>query len=513
MIEARTLWQLIERRADATPEALFAVDERGRRLSFAVYRAACERAAGALFAQGVEEGSRVSWQLPTTLEAMVLVGALSRLGAVQNPILPIYRAREVGFVARQFGPSLLFVPGVFRGFDHETMAREIAADRDGLEVAVLDGLLAEGDPAALPAVSPPDVTSESVRWVFYTSGTTADPKGARHSDAGLMAASRGMSAALDLQEDDRVALVFPFTHVGGVLWLMNGLHSGCAHIVVPAFDPATSIDVLARHGVTQAGAGTAFHQVYLAVQRERGGAPIFPRVRAFPGGGAPKPPQLHHDLKREIGGAGIVAGYGMTECPVLAMSSPGDPDKKLAHTEGRACPSEMQIRVVTLAGDVATPGVEGELRVKGPQLCQGYLDPSLDDAAFDDDGFFRTGDLGFLDADGYVTITGRLKDVIIRKGENVSAKEIEDLLYDHPKVKDAAVIGLPDPATGERVCAVVACADASDPLAFAEMVDCLRGRDLMVQKIPERLELLPELPRNPTGKVLKHTLRERYAGS
>ena len=196
-----------------------------------------------------------------------------------------------------------------------------------------------------------------MRWIFYTSGTTADPKGARHTDATLLAAARGMSARLELAPDDRVGLVFPFTHVGGVLWLMNGLLAGCAQIVVSVFDPRSSIDVLARHGVTQAGAGTAFHQAYLAAQRERGGAPIFPRVRTFPGGGAPKPPQLHADVKRELGGAGIVSGYGMTECPVLAMGSPRDPDAKLAHTEGRACPPQVQIRVV-----------DGELRVKAPQL-------------------------------------------------------------------------------------------------------------------------------------------------
>ena len=498
VIDAPTLWELVERRADATPDALFAVDERDRRLDFADFRAAAERVAAALVARGVGKGTPVAWQLPTTFEALVLCAALSRLGAVQVPILPILRAREVGFAVRQTGARRLFVPDTFRGFDFASMARAIAADLPGLAVEVVAGALPEADPVGLPARRPAPIAADAVRWIFYTSGTTAEPKGARHTDATLLAAARGMSARLELAQDDRVGLVFPVTHVGGVLWLMNGLLSGCAQIAVASFDPRSSIDVLARHGVTQAGAGTAFHQAYLAAQRERGGAAIFPRVRAFPGGGAPKPPQLHVDVKRELGGAGIVSGYGMTECPVLAMGSPRDPDAKLAHTEGRACPPDVEIRVV-----------DGEIRVRAPQLFHGYLDARLDAEAFDADGFFRTGDLGHLDTDGYVVVTGRLKDVIIRKGENISARELEDLLHAHPAVREVAMVGLPDPDTGERACAVVVPADPEHPPTLAELAAWLIARDLAKQKLPEQLALVAELPRNPTGKILKQELRAR----
>ncbi len=498
MIDAPTLWDLIERRAEATPNALFAVDENDRRLDFEQYRSAAEAAAAALCMRGVGEDTPVAWQLPTTLEALVLCGALSRLGAVQVPILPILRAREVGFAVRQTGARRIFVPGVFRGFDHAAMARGIAAGVSGLAVEIVAGGLAEGDPAQLPARRQAAASADAVRWIFYTSGTTAEPKGARHTDATLLAAARAMSARLELAPDDRVGLVFPFTHVGGVLWLMNGLLAGCAHIAISAFDPRSSIDVLARHGVTQAGAGTAFHQAYLAAQRERGGAAIFPHVRAFPGGGAPKPPTLHDDVKRELGGAGIVSGYGMTECPVLAMGSPRDPDAKLAHTEGRASPPQVEIRVVN-----------GELRVRAPQMFRGYLDAALDAAAFDADGFFRTGDLGHLDPDGYVVVTGRLKDVIIRHGENISARELEDLLHAHPAVREVAVVGLPDPVTGERACAVVVPADPQHPPTLAELTEWLIAHDLAKQKLPEQIALVSELPRNPTGKILKHELRAR----
>jgi acyl-CoA synthetase (AMP-forming)/AMP-acid ligase II len=350
-----------------------------------------------------------------------------------------------------------------------------------------------------------------IRWLFYTSGTTADPKGALHTNASLFSAAAGLADVLSLGPDDRIALVFPLTHIGGVGWLLAGLLTGAAQIVVPTFDPATSIEILARHGVTQATAGTAFHQAYLEAQRAKPDVPLFPLVRAFPGGGAPKPPQLHHAIRRELGGAGIVSGYGMTECPIVSMNRVDDPDDKLAHTEGRANPSSMRIRIVRSDQSPADPGEEGEIRVRGPQLFAGYLDASLDSDAFDEAGFFRTGDLGKLDSDGFLVITGRLKDVIIRKGENISAKEIEDLLHGHPKVSEVAVVGLPDAASGERCCAVVVCRSDSEPLDFEEMVRFLNAQKLMRQKIPEQLELLDDLPRNPTGKVLKQELRNRFA--
>jgi cyclohexanecarboxylate-CoA ligase len=233
-------------------------------------------------------------------------------------------------------------------------------------------------------------------------------------------------------------------------------------------------------------------------------------VRAFNGGGAPKPPQLHYDLKKEVGGVGIVSGYGLTECPILTMNTVHDPDEKLAQTEGRVT-AGVTIRLVDFDGREVGPNEEGEIRVVGPQLFKGYVDSSLDADAFDEEGFLRTGDLGKVDDDGYVTITGRVKDIIIRKGENISAKEVEDLLYTHPKVADVGVIGLPDAERGEMACAVVAVEDAGDPLTFEEMTGFLEEQGLMVQKIPERLEIVDTVPRNPTGKILKHQLRDRYA--
>jgi cyclohexanecarboxylate-CoA ligase len=296
--------------------------------------------------------------------------------------------------------------------------------------------------------------------------------------------------------------------------LMATLVAGCHVVITEAFDPVATSQLLASHDVTLAGSGTPFHMAYLAAQRslveqpEGRSGPIFPQVRAFPGGGAPKPPQLHRDLKTEIGGVGIVSGYGLTESPIVSMATCSDPDDKLADTEGRATPG-VTFKVVALDGTLAGPGREGELRVKGPQLMRGYLDASLDQDAFDEEGFFKTGDLGVIDAEGYVTVTGRLKDVIIRHGENISAKEVEDLLYQHPSVADVAVVGIPDTRTGERACAVIALVPGAGSLDLEGLREFLEAKGLRTQAVPEQLQIVVSVPRNPAGKILKHKLREQ----
>lgn len=506
-------WAEIAARADATPDAEMMVDERGRRMTYGQYRDAAENFAAYLGQRGVAAGTVVTWQLPTWIETVVVVGALSRLGAVQNPVMPIYRERELSFVTRQAGTRLLIVPPEWRGFDYPAMARAVAERNPDLDVMVVDGALPEGDPAWLPPPPPVPASPEQapVRWYFYTSGTTADPKGARHTDATVLAGGAGMADRIACVPGDRAGLVFPFAHIGGcTTWLTASVVHGVALILTEAFDPVATVGLLRRERVTLAGAGTVFHQTYLAAQRRDPGTPVLPDVRCFPGGAAPKPPGLHAQMKKELGGAGIVAGWGLTEAPILTMAGPHDPDDALAAAEGRPTHG-VRLRVVRPDGTDAEPGGEGELRAKGPQVMLGYLDAALDAEAFDEDGWFRTGDLGRVDADGNVYITGRLKDVIIRKGETISAKEIEDLLSAHPQVAEVAVVGLPDPATGERACAVVVAADPADPPTLDALGEYLRGTGLMVQKLPERLEIVPVLPRNPAGKVLKKELKETYS--
>jgi len=506
------MWELIDRRAAATPDRPMLLDEADRTLTFSEFRDRAERVAAGLAERGIGEGTPVSWQLPTRIDTVVLSAALCRLGAVQNPIIHLYREREVGFALRQTEPRLFFVPGPFRGFDYPDFARRVTAELDDPpEILVTDDGLPEGDAGALPlapAGFPP--AAAPVRWIYYTSGSTADPKGVCHTDQSLIAGGWGLAVALDMSPDDVGSIAFPYAHIGGPDYLVTMLSLGFPALLLEAFSAPDVLPVLRRFGVTMVGGSTAFYQAFLAEQRKQPGQPILPTLRLMSGGGAPKPPDMSRSVGSEIGGRGTVHGYGMTEVPMIAQGSPHDTDEQLADTDGEPI-VDIDVRIVGLDGHRAGPDEEGEIRVKGPMVFRGYTDPELTAAAFDADGFFRTGDLGRLRADGHLQVTGRLKDVIVRKGENISAKEIEDLLYTHPKVQDVAVIGLPDPERGERVCAVVQAAAGGEPLVFGEMVAFCREAGLMTQKIPEQLEVVDDLPRAATGKIVKTTLRDEYA--
>ncbi|MGI8335551.1 class I adenylate-forming enzyme family protein [Actinomadura scrupuli] len=517
-----SLWSLVEWRAARTPDAEMLVDEHGRRVTFREFREHAGRVAAGLAGRGVAAGTPVTWQLPTTVEALVLTAALARLGAVQNPVMPVYGARDLAFVVRQTGARLLVVAPEWNGRDLGTPARELAAGMPGLDLLVAGGDLPESRPepptSEPPASEPPrsepasGPADDPVRWIFYTSGTTAEPKGARHTDGSVLASSRGMGERLACTPADRVGMVFPVAHIGGCgTWLGACLMYGCTLILDAVFDPDRTTELQRREGVTLAGSGTVFTQIYLAAQRRRPHERLFPRVRALTSGAAPKPATLHGEVKRELGGVGVLSGYGMTEAPILTMSAPGDPDEALARTEGRATEG-VHLRVVGPGGRELGPGEEGELRARGPQVMRGYVDAALDADAFDAEGYLRTGDLGTLDEHGNVTITGRLKDVIIRKGETISARAVEEEVLAHPGVADVAVIGLAEPVRGELACAVIVPSGKDPPPTLAQLTGFLRRRDVPVRRWPERLEVLDALPRNATGKVLKAELRRRYSG-
>ena len=505
-----SMWELVERRADASPDKVMLVDESDRALTFGEFRDRCLVTAAGLKNLGVGHGTPVSWQLPSRIETIVLSMALARLGALQNPIIHIYRQREVGFALRQTRAAHVFVPGEWRGFDYLAMVRAVADDMESPPALHLafDGL-PQGDPSRLGA-PPPAGTVDDVRWIYYTSGTTSEPKGVRHSDRTLLTGGEGLARALELAEDDVGSIAFPFAHIAGPDYLTMVLACGVTTVVLEAFVPELAVEVFSRHGATLAGGSTAFYQAYLAEQRKQPGRKIIPSLRLLTGGGAPMPPEVFSEVEREIG-VRVAHGYGMTEIPMITMGSPSDTDEQLAHTVGRPVHG-AELRVVTLDEVEAAAGQDGEIRVRGPMVCKGYTDPVLSAQSFDESGYFRTGDVGHVRPDGHVVLTGRLKDIIIRKGENISAKEIEDLLYQHPKVGDVAVVGLADPERGERVCAVVETATGSDPITFAEMAEHLRAAGLMAQKIPEQLEVVEALPRNQTlNKVLKYKLRDELA--
>jgi cyclohexanecarboxylate-CoA ligase len=498
-----TLWGLLDRRVSLTPEAVLISDTYGRSLTTTQWRDSAEAAAAFLYRRGVREGTAVSWQLPTVMESAIVLMALARLGAVQNPLIPILRSRELSFITSQTGASLLITPSVWRNFDYHAMASEVAG-RVGCDVLVVDrGELPVDDPSILPP--PPSGDANPVRFVYYSSGTTADPKGGKHTDASAMASANGMIVSMAVTADDCIAVPFPYAHIGGMAYTASSFHTGCRLLFVETFDPVETPLVMAEHGPTFLGMALPFLRAYLEAQRRLSPLPLFPRIRAFASGGAPKPPEIYYELK-EAFGVGMLSGWGLTEFPIATATRVDDTDEEMATTEGSASPG-VDLRVVGGDGRILGPGEEGELRLKGPQMITGYVDTSLDVDAFDEHGYFRTGDLGILGPRGHVRITGRLKDIVIRNAENISTQEIENVLYAHPKIGDVAVIGVPDARTGERACAVVVLAEGVDTLALAEIIDFCRSEHLANQKIPEQLHLVDALPRNSMGKILKQEVR------
>ena len=508
------VWDLVRERGEATPDGLCAIDQDGRTITFGELTARAERVAAALAARGIGPGVAVCWQLPTWIESLVLTAALSRLGAVQVPLLPILRDRELSVTIAQVRPAMVVCPGTWRGVDHaamwERLARAVIPDVP-VQVLVCDRTLPESaDRSVLPAADAARPAEREHRWVFFSSGTTGVPKGARHTDASIVAGPRAFVQRTRLRASDRYPIIFPFTHVGGLGTMYAQLMTGASAVLDDVFDPERTIPLLAAHDITIGAGGTPIVQLYLDHQRRRPDAPLFPGLRFCLAGAAPKPPTMHAATRDELGGRGCISVYGLTEAPFTTISDVDDPDDALATTEGRPIDG-AEVRVVALDGHRCAPGEEGELRITGPNVLLGYVDPTLDADAFDADGFFRTGDLARVDAAGNVIITGRIKEIIIRRGENISALEVEHVLLAHPAIRDVAVIGLPDERTGERCCAVVV-PEAGVVLSLAEVAAFALDAGLARQKVPEQLELVDVLPRNASGKVVKHELRAALLG-
>ncbi len=501
-------------RAQRTPDRLFLVDG-DRRVGFAEFASRASALAAGLQRFGLGRGDVVSWQLPSWLEGALLTVALDRLGCVQNPILPIFREAEVSFLVRQARARALVVPGTFRGFDHRELARTVARGATDLEHVLVaraeplpgmlsfDRLLETAVDRELP---PSPFGPHDVSIVFYTSGTTSDPKGVLHTQSSLGSFARVNVLNAGSREDDVGLLQFPLAHIGGIAaFLLLPLLVGSRTVYLDLWEAEKAIDLIEREGVTSAGGPPAILQGILAAKGFR--PERLKTVRGAASGAADVPPELIRTIRTRLGATSFRA-YGMTECPMFSSGRADDPEEKCLYTDGRPSPG-CRVRIVDEEGRDLPPGTEGEVLLFGPQLCVGYLDSKLDEGAFTPDGFLRSGDLGIVDAEGHLRISGRKKDIIIRKGENLSAKAIEDVLHEHPSIREAVVIGLPDPASGERVCACVSLRPGAKAPTLGEIGEFMGARGMMRQKIPEQLEILPELPRNATGKVKKHELRAR----
>ncbi len=493
-----TFWRLIEDTARTHGDRVVVVDDYGRSLTTSQFRDAAESVAAGVLALGIGPGSVLSWQLPTTLESAVMLGACARLGVVQNPIIPMLRHAEVGHIAAQIGTELLIIPSRWRGFDHEAMAHDLglhswSADYEAPISLTSPLRLPTGDVSRLPD---PPATNDDCRWIYFSSGTTAAPKGVRHTDISAIASGASLSERLGFGPDDVYPIAWPFTHIGGIAMLVTALRTGVRLVLFDVFDPATTADRMATHGPTMLGSAVPFFRAFLDAQRRSEPQSLFPHVRGCVGGGAPIPGEVNQELIETFAVAGVVGAYGLTEFPNCTCEWFDGPD--VGRDVGPAGPG-VEARVV-----------DGELQLRGTQCFLGYVDESLNDAAFTDDGWFRTGDLAEIGDDARIRIVGRLKDVVIRNAENISATEVEEAVLFHDAIADVAVIGLPDPKTGERVCAAVVLEPGAS-IDVPTLANHCISLGLAKYKCPEQIVVIDAIHRNPMGKIQKDAVRVEVA--
>ncbi|HUD34256.1 MAG TPA: AMP-binding protein [Variovorax sp.] len=487
-------------------------------LTFAELLAQTHSAQDELRALGVVAGDVVAFQLPNWVDAFVLYHALLGMEAIALPLMPALRDRELAYMLEEVRARLFVTLPVWRGFDHAAMARRVCgpSTRTVLMREPNDGgaLLRVPDASEdilLEDTAPRPTLPTGVCSVIFTSGTSGRPKAVLYTHDGLGIEGREMAAADAICGDDVLFVPPAVGHVSGLSFGIHmAMHAGATVCLLPDWTPETAVALIERERCTWTAGATPFLQGVVAAATERPEA--LASLRVFRCGGASVPP----GLVRQARALGIDAyrSYGLSEHPTVSGRA-GQPDEVCVQADGTVHPLiEVRIADPDHPADPArdrAPGEVGEILTRGPDLSPGYLRAD-DTAASRVDGWLLTGDLGTFSADRVLRITGRRKDMIIRKGENISAREIEDLLLAHPALADVAVVGVPDAERGEMVCCV-AVRRAGRSVTLAELCSHLRGEGLATFKLPERLVIWPELPCNAGGKVLKRLIREMLAGT
>ncbi len=518
-----TLLDHFARNAAANPQKVALIAKRsetGAELSFtyADLDRLSDNLAVALARLGVGEGDVVSFQLPNWHQFTLLHLAALKLGAISNPMMVIFRERELKFMLGLADSKVLVVPARFRRFDHAALAREVQAELPSLKhVLVIDGEGAEAfDPlldivpseAEIAALRARKLSPDAVIQLLYTSGTTGEPKGVMHSSNTMLSNLTPYAERLGLGREDVIHMASPMAHQTGFMYgLVLPVLLGARAVLQDIFDAAEMARQIVKHGATFTMGATPFlTDLADFVERTHEGTPS---LRIFLSAGAPIPRPLVIKARKVLGAA-IVSAWGMSENGAVTTTKLDDPEEKTIETDGCALPG-MEVRVVGADGAPAPVGEEGPLQTRGCSNFLGYFKrPGL--ANISPDGWFDTGDLARMDADGYIRITGRAKDIVIRGGENIPVVEIEGLLFKHPAIQTVAIVGYPDARMGERACAFVTLREGAT-LTFEEMAAFLKDQKVAMQYIPERLEILPDLPRTPSGKIQKFRLREVAKGA
>jgi len=456
-------------------------------------------------------GDVVAWQLPNWWEAVIVHHAAIAAGCVSNPLNPTWRERELRAVIAISKPAVLVVPESWRGFETLEFAQQLQADSMVSAVVLVRGIARPGVfdfqhllkvPATAGARRVPSADAPAV--LLYTSGTTSVPKGVLHTHQSLLCEIDSFPSIHALTPADRYLGGAPLGHIAGLVYgAMTPFALGTSTVLLERWVPGRGIAAIAVDRATfQTGPPT-----FLQTLASGAGRADLSSFRLFSTGGAAIPTDAARAAAARLGCV-LKRAYGSTELPTLTATTMDDDERARTETDGRAI-GGAEVRITGPDGDALRAGEEGEIWGRAPEMFAGYTDPAID--ALTSDGWFRTGDLGVLDADGLLRVTGRLKDIIIRGGENISASELEDILSSHPAVADVAVVGVPDEKLGERVCAVVVLRRGAS-MTLDDAVAHLRAHHIATHKLPERLEVVTSLPRTASGKLAKAAVRAAIIG-
>ena len=487
-----------------------------KRFSYRELAAMADRVAVGLAKLGVGRNDIVACQLPNWWQFTVVYLACSRIGAVMNPLMHIFRERELSFMLQHGEAKVLIVPKVFRGFDFEQMATALQPSLPHLkQIVVVNGTAAnsfeallsgpawENDAEAQAILTRQRPGPDDVTQIIYTSGTTGEPKGVMHTANTVMANIIPYAQRLQLDAEDVVLMASPMAHQTGFMYgLIMPILLKASAVIYDVWEPLKAIDLIRAEGCSFTMASTPF-LTDLAKNVAESGKTV-PTLKTFLCAGAPIPGPLVEQA-RAVLGTKIVSAWGMTENGAVTLIQLDDPDERAFTTDGLPLPG-VELKVVNFDDAILPPGEAGKLMVRSVSNFGGYLKrPHLNGT--DADGWFDTGDLARIDEQGYVRITGRSKDVIIRGGENIPVVEIEALLYRHPAIAMAAVVAYPDERLGERACAVVV-PKPGQTIDLPSIVEFMKAQKVALQYIPERLIVRDAMPSTPSGKIQKFKLRD-----
>jgi acyl-CoA synthetase (AMP-forming)/AMP-acid ligase II len=514
-----TLADALARTAADAPERVLVIDGEVRLNARDLQQSAT--ALAQVLAQRFPQGSVISFMLPNWHEAAVIYLATTLAGMVAHPVLPSMREYDLRFMLQDVASCMIFIPEEFRGHQCAQMLQAVVAQL----AAPPDVVVVRGDcgphlayDALFQAITPcplPTLEPDAVRMIMYTSGTTGSPKGVMHSHNSLHALIRQLGTHWQIAPGDKFLVGSPISHIGGSIYAFEcPLLLGTTAVLMERWDAEDAVHLLQAEHCTHFAGATPFLVQVLAAARRAGTR--LSDLKLFVCGGASVPPSLIREAAAYFERAVVTRVYGSTEVPVTTVGVMDRGDvAHAAETDGKAGFARIKLsggkRDDNRADNPAdTPpdndADSGEVCAQGPQMLVGYSHPEDEAELFDAQGYYRTGDLGqWVDGD-YLVINGRLKDIIIRNGENIAPKEVEDILSVHPDIAEIAIVGLPDAKTGERACAVIVATGAVHP-DVASLRAFLDARGVAKFKMPEQVVIQDALPKNATGKVLKHQLR------